>query len=1036
MLNKPIGGSEPGSILLIKPEDYHFVGLDQAYEFLKNQIKLLESDDVDAKKRGRIFIFHGPPGSGKSLVINQLLKEDLQCTKVRVGIHRGDIPFGAAGRLIQTLDLTIKKKMNQFSRFPETLIEDWGTNAGLSAQDYLNRRLAGIIAKNSLQRSKIKQKTRKSLIVIEHHAKKQAEILEKLKLLSKSKPVLVIIEQLENLQMDDARVFTALHKEITGKIPVMVIYCLSEVEVEVSHQSALSYTDHIHSLMNTWTNHDNWISPNSLSVQSLEEWLKTLFPDSGITQEFVKGLHGVTSGNLREINRVFHYLFMEDMIETFGSEEVSDWVIRNKWNALISDNTQGIEHNWLARILDNCGEWLQIAPSRIRNLLEKASVVGFPFRAFEIDVLEKVLQNDERSILPYIVDFGLSQNFISPNGFHLRFDNEMIQLDFYNSLGEAARSHLHYQTAKGLEDRLLSEDFPEIRRSAYLREIAMHYVEARKCFSEKKSREARKKAFQCYILAALGMFSNGATEAALNMLELALIWLPYDPIEGFNGLSSELAILADSPQFDENLALEFLKNDFLPAYVALLAILFFPEISERSRVKLPQKMYHEIMLLLLRTYHDGILSRAKGLLKILEQVDDIPSFVEPIQTALTPLVYFLQELLIDSKAEKRKKRAHLAYKELVDLGYIAIEALESIGDPLNRANIYDLLLHYAMQVGEDPKQYYRECGDANFEAAYLPISDVVKHARIVRNAGWNYLNSSEISTKITALTISKSKIVNSKLEKDYAKLWGHVKPEYFSKTVKALRTAKSILVNSNLDHDYIHYRIAELDLRGFQMIMMTYQPLSDPLPDPMVEAFKIFFDQFWEVYKVGRKKSSYPRYLASKLTKFSEQLGNEFMSKLRCKIEPIPTKSAGPQGKSVVIVTNEFDYWLADLVCENLVNTDPRPFVRVIEPEEYHCFLEKSKPNVVILFGGPKAKFIGDIVSLIFQGEPNFRYLTWRHNDGFGGIWSKQYKNALHILIAGNDEETIDATLLFIHTYKLWESGYHKSILANYFKHL
>ena len=135
-------------------------------------------------------------------------------------------------------------------------------------------------------------------------------------------------------------------------------------------------------------------------------------------------------------------------------------------------------------------------------------------------------------------------------------------------------------------------------------------------------------------------------------------------------------------------------------------------------------------------------------------------------------------------------------------------------------------------------------------------------------------------------------------------------------------------------------------------------------------------------------------------------------------------------------MTNEFDYWLADIVHEKILAEDPRLKVTLADPEKFKKVMEEIKPDTMIFFGGPKAPHIGDLVVKVFRGESNFRYLTWRHEAGFGGVWSKESDGILCILIASNDEETADGTLLFTKHKDKWKSGYHLSTLNDYFKHL
>ncbi len=982
----------------INPEIYSLIGLDKAYNFFYERFSLLNEKKRKNEQYGGTFFLSGPIGGGKSFIINQLMKDCPDLTTITITVNRGAVIFELIDELVTQLDLILKKERSFLKRLKRGDVVDvmW------DVLEELDPTPVGIFTKTIklgttrvvkvVRRGKKKVPTTVQITTSGKHTEKQAVLIEKLTLLAKIKPFVIFIENLQWIEMDDAIVLGEVHKETTGKLPIVIVGRKDDDQWTQKEGIGDPLNDSAAYLAQKWDEEENDIRIQNMNEKMLRDWLLYLFPNSDITDDFFNGFYTLTQGNLRYVINALQYLNLNNFIDYNDSLNIADWQLPKDWSGNIPDSLINLEKSQLMKLIG--GE------TEKQKILEKAAVVAYPFKAFEVDILERVLREHEVLELAEILDFSIQNELINPIGYRIEFPREIVHACFYENLGRSVKSELHFQTAKQIEEKIEEESFKLKRINRIFQELAIHYENAANSFSESRSREAEEKAFEYYIRAGMGMFGEGATQEAREMLANALANLAFNPIDMFNILSEELEALSEQENFEENGLLEFLLDKLFPSYMTLLAVLEIYEIRRIAKNDFEFEDFEELLEIILKEYEHGILNSVNALFNLFDKVRNYEKFLEELSPILSPIAFMLQSLLSDPDAPRRKERLDLIYKEFVSISEFFIQGFDLADDMINQAYFWNLLAYFSNEIDLDPKPYASECGNAYLKAADLPIEDIIIKSRLVRNAGWNYLSAGELENSINAFQI-----------------------------------AKALLTNANLDHDYVRLRTAEFDLRSFQMILVHIR--NDPfiISDRLIVEFTKYLLQFWEPYGKNHQNSNYPQYLSKLLESYSEHFGKEFFEKLNNLAEPILVSKPSKGSKNILIVTNEWDYWLADLVHDKLTSEDPSLSITFADPEEYAKAKEKIKPDTIIVFGGPKAPHIGSLVTSLFQGETNFRFLTWRHPEGFGGVWSKERDGILYILIAGNDEETADGTLLFIKHQNKWEAGYHLSILKGYFKH-
>jgi len=1003
----------PANFLQITKEEFPLLELEKAYQSIVARITSLEEKKKNAtKKVTGVCILRGPAGSGKTLVLTEALKQVVKAIVINVSVRRGNVVFEPTDELIQKLTQAITEHKGKFRKFFKAAKED-----ALDALDFfelldliplygtaISRALRlGVKGISILGKRLKKKKGEPTIITTEReHDKKLQEIFEKLVVLSRARPVIIILDNLQWLQKDDQQVFSKLHKLLAGNVPVMVIGCLTDIKLTNAASEQKTRDANVETLIKDWTTAENIIQINDLSKEALNKWLVKRFANEELAEEFLEGLYKLTAGNIKYVIKTLEYLAMEGLIETNDSENCQEWVLPENWSLVLPENIMNLEVERLNRLLEMKREDTDYDHHSWRRVLEKAAVVGAPFRAFEVDVLEGILPQEEESCLPEILDFGVEADLFMPFEYRMEFTSDTMHTSLYKHLGRAVKSELHYQTAKTLEEFLKEKSRDEKEEALYYHQLALHYEGATQTYSKTRAMESREKVHRYYVLAALSKFTAGATEEALSLSGCALKNLYFNPFERYELALEQLKELAALPTETGKKAKveQFMTEELVPSYYTLLSFFLLPEIIEKTKERMNLSYLEPMYTLLLKTVREGQLKKSEELVKkLFKQIDDITIIIEKLALLFTPITYLLQHLFGSEKVRDKEQRLTIAYEEFLAINELLITGFEKVKNVLDGAYLYNLLAHYTEKMGKDPKEYYLKAGDNYLKASKLPIKDVVLKARITRNAGWNYKNAN------------------------------------LQKAIVAFKTAKRILEETQLEQDYIRYRIAEYDLRIVQMIIEKYARNNTALPKEMAQELKEAFGRFWKRYFVKRNYSTYPAYLLEQLKPIQKSLGKQFVNELETIAKTIPRVKKGEEEERVAIITNEWDYWLADVVHEQLRKNYPDLGIEIVPPEKYKEVLENEKMKAIILFGGPKAPFVGDAVNRIFKGATNFRFLTWRHEAGFGGVWSKKHKKLLHILIAGNDEETIDGTLLFLTLENPWIADYHLSILENYFKH-
>ena len=1003
----------PANFLQITKEEFPLLELEKAYQAIVARITSLEEKKKNAtKKVAGVCILRGPAGSGKTLVLTEALKQVVKAIVINVSVRRGNVVFEPTDELIQKLTQAITEHKGKFRKFFKAAKED-----ALDALDFfelldliplygtaISRALRlGVKGISILGKRLKKKKGEPTIITTEReHDKKLQEIFEKLVVLSRARPVIIILDNLQWLQKDDQQVFAKLHKLLAGKAPVLVIGCLTDIKLTNAASRQKTRDANVETLIKDWTTAQNIIQINDLSKEALNKWLVKRFANEELAEEFLEGLYKLTAGNIKYVIKTLEYLTMEGLIETKNYENCQEWVLPENWNLVLPENIMNLEVERLNRLLEKKKEELDYDYHSWRRVLEKAAVVGAPFRAFEVDVLEGILPQEEENCLPEILDFGVEADLFMPFEYRMEFTSDTMHTSLYKHLGRAVKSELHYQTAKTLEKLLKEKSHDEKEEALYYHQLALHYEGATQTYSKTRAMESREKVHRYYVLAALSKFTAGATEEALSLTGCALKNLYFNPVERYELTLEQLKELVALPKESGKKAKveQFITEELIPSYYTLLSFFLLPEIIEKTKERMTLSYLEPMYALLLKTVIEGQLKKSEEQLKkLFKQIEDITTILEKLAALFTPITYLLQHLFGSEKAREKELRLTRAYEEFLAINELLISGFEKMKSILDGAYLYNLLAHYSEKMGKDPKKYYLKAGETYLKASKLPIKDVVLKARITRNAGWNYKNAN------------------------------------LKKAIAAFKTAKNILEETKLEYDYIRYRIAEYDLRIVQLIAENYAKQPDALPKELAQELKEAFERFWEKYGEKREYSSYPAYLLEQLKPLQKALGKQFVNKLQSIAKPIPQVRRGEQEGTMTIIATEWDYWLADVVHEHLRKKEPKLEIKIVPPEKYAEALEKEKTKAIILFGGPKAPYIGDVVSRIFKGTENFRLLTWRHEAGFGGVWAKKHKKILHILIAGNDEETIDGTLLFLTLKNPWTAGYHLSILENYFKH-
>lgn len=995
----------------VSRDDFKYLGLEEAFNFFNKQIAEIEVKKKTTGKFGGVFILQGPVGSGKSLVLSEIMNEISKSIVIKISVRRGSVIFEPTDELIQKLDLGIRKNKSRLKKFFSFL----KTKETIDSLDFVELLefipLYGTIASKAIRLgaksismiTKRLSKRRKSLqevaLTENEHDKKLHEILEKLTILTRAKPVIIIIDNLHWLQKDDQQIFAHFQKLFSGNLPVLVIGILSEIKTGKTEETHEINFENIEEMLEKWARKKNTMRIENMKKEILKDWLQLRFKNKDVSNEFINGMYDLTSGNLRYIVNVLEFMYIQDMINTNGSDQTKEWVLPEEWSEVLPKNILSFELERLQSLLELETIKTTTDYKTRRRILEKAAVVASPFQAFEVDILERVLTTTESNLLPEIIDFAVDTQLLLPFEYRIEFANQIVHSCLINQLGQAQKSELHYKTARTIEAYLTSRDIGDKYESIYFHQLAKHFEGATESYSESRSLEAQEKVHRYYVLSSMGKFTFGGTEEAVYLLGKILTNIYFNPFEIFNLVIDKINSLLKMSTTTEEEINDFIHKEFFPSYFTLLSLFFLPEIKMKYE-EVDLSYLDPMHSILIQSFDVGILHKARNIKKLFKQVEDVSSLINKIVLLFAPITYMFQYLIGEPNSTNRDERLKLIYNEFLEINKILITGFDINKNVLDEAYLYNLVAHYTEEVGKDPQEYYKLGGDSYLKASKLPIEDVVIKARITRNAGWNYLNANELR-----------------------------------QAIKAFKTARKIVLDSKLDLDYIRYRIAEYDLRIFQLIWLLYEDKPDLLPKDLLGQLKDSFNQFWTVYFADRKYSSYPQFLIKQFKPLSKALGRSFMGKLESLVEPIPTIDKKDKEFKILIVTNEWDYWLADVVHEKIRAENPNAYIEIITPQDYDIKLNEIKPNVVILFGGPKAPFVGDKVNQIFKGETNFRFLTWRHEAGFGGIWSKIHNKTLHILLAGNDEETIDGTLLFMKKENPWESDYHHSTLAEYFLH-
>ncbi len=470
----------------------------------------------------------------------------------------------------------------------------------------------------------------------------------------------------------------------------------------------------------------------------------------------------------------------------------------------------------------------------------------------------------------------------------------------------------------------------------------------------------------------------------------------------------------DALNFYKNREIEQLEANRKQYFIAILALFFFVFITVFALFYFTQsKIRGKIASLgghLLERYKVRIEREYNLLEKFVDQYSDLSLTMERLDQLMSYTTFFFSEFHREQKdfTALYKEATDVAYSSFFKMNMLKIKCLKKNKSILDVAFQYNFLAHFSNEIEKDAMEYYERSGEYYLQVAQMSedeeelFKDKVIQARQIRNAGWNFLSSGNLS-----------------------------------KCVEAFQKAKEKLELIPGDYDYVRLRKAELDLRCFQLILKFIEDDNVEGTNELANSMKQFFRSFWSNYRTNHPNSNYPFYLIKRLQRYDKVLGTDFLEEMKKLAKPIPQLNTIEGAKRILVISNQWDYWLADIVVEKLARVYPEAFIKVVEPEKFEAEERELNPFMNIFFGGTKAPFTGHLVTRIFHRAPDLIYLQERLEGGFGGVWQKVYKSKWYVLIAGNDEETIDGTIFFLRRPGKLEE-YYDSILINgsYFKHL